>query len=151
MADKLSKILATVFYVGYFPVVPGTAGSLVGLLLYVLLQDKIWLYGLVTVSVTLLGFLVAGRVAKIFNQPDPKQIVIDEVAGILLALFLFPFKSSLAVLAFFIFRGLDAVKPPPADRMERLPGSLGIMLDDIVAAAYTNLIFQLAFLIIFYR
>lgn len=148
MADKLSKLLATFFYVGYFPVAPGTAGSAVGLLLYVFLRNNVWLYGLVTLLIVGLGFLVSSRAELIFGRHDPGEIVIDEVAGILIALFLFPFKFPLAILAFFIFRGLDAFKPPPADRLEKLPGSLGIMLDDIVAGVYTYLVFQLVFLVV---
>ena len=148
MADKLSRLLATFFYVGYFPVASGTVASAVGLLIYVILKDNIWLYGLVTILVTVLGFLVSTRAEKTFAKHDPGEIVIDEVAGVLIALFLFPFKFPLAILAFFIFRGLDMVKPPPADRLERLPGSLGIMLDDIVAAVYTNLVFQIVFLVV---
>jgi len=151
MADKLSKLLATFFYVGYFPVASGTVASAVGLLIYVILRDNVWLYGLVTILVTVLGFLVSTRAEKIFAKHDPGEIVIDEVAGILIALFLFPFSFPLAILAFFIFRGLDMVKPPPADRLEKLPGSSGIMLDDIVAAVYTNLVFQLVFKVISFR
>ncbi|MDP3142994.1 MAG: phosphatidylglycerophosphatase A [Candidatus Omnitrophota bacterium] len=145
MADKLSKLFATFFYVGYFPVASGTAGSAIGLLLYVLLRNNVWLYSLVTILITGLGFLVSSRAERVFGRHDPGEIVIDEVAGILIALFLFPFKFPLAILAFFIFRGLDMVKPPPADRLEKLPGSLGIMLDDIVAGVYTFLVFQIVF------
>jgi phosphatidylglycerophosphatase A len=144
MADKLSKLLATVFYVGYFPIAPGTAASAVGFLLYFLLRGNIWAYSLVTVLITALGFLVAGRAERLFKRHDPSQVVIDEVSGILIALFLFPFKLPLAVLAFFIFRGMDAFKPPPADRFQKMSGSAGIMMDDIVAAIYTNIAFQLA-------
>lgn len=151
MADKLTKLFSTFFYVGYFPLAPGTAASAIGLLLYVLLRSNIWVYVLVTMAVTGLGFLIGGRAERIFNRHDPSEVVIDEVSGILIALFLFPFKIPLAILAFFVFRGLDAFKPPPADSWEKLPGSLGIMLDDIAAAIYTNIVFQLAFRFISFR
>ena len=151
MADKLSKLLSTFFYVGYFPFAPGTVASAAGLLLYVLLRSNTGAYLLVTAAITVLGFVTAGRAERIFNRHDPSEVVIDEVSGILIALFLFPFKFPLAILAFFIFRGFDAFKAPPADSLDKLPGGLGIMLDDIVAALYTNLVFQLAFRFISFR
>lgn len=151
MANKLIKLLATFFYVGYCPFAPGTAASAMGLLLYLLLRSNTGAYLLVTAAITVLGFVTAGQAERIFNRPDPSEVVIDEVSGILIALFLFPFKFPLAIMAFFIFRGLDAFKPPPADSLDKLPGSLGIMLDDMVAALYTNLVFQLAFSFISFR
>ena len=73
------------------------------------------------------------------------MIVIDEACGMLLALFFVPMTIFSVILGFFIFRILDILKPPPAKRMEKLTGSLGIMFDDIVAAIYTNLILQIIF------
>jgi phosphatidylglycerophosphatase A len=137
--------------VGYFPLAPGTAASAAGLLLYVLLRSNTWAYILVTLAIIGLGFLVSGRAEKIFNRHDPSEVVIDEVSGVLIALFLFPFQFPLAILAFFLFRGFDAFKAPPADKWEKLPGSTGIMLDDIMAGIYTNLVFQLAFRIISFK
>lgn len=151
MADRLSRILATFFGAGYFPVAPGTFASCVGLLLFLFLRDFPVVYLLVTLAITVLGFVTCGRAEKSFSRHDPPQVVIDEVAGMLIALFLFPFKLPLVILAFFIFRFLDMVKPPPADEMQRLPGSAGIMLDDIVAGLYTLLVFQLAFSFILFK
>ena len=71
------------------------------------------------------------------------MIVIDEACGMLLSLFFVPYSLFLAVLGFFLFRVFDILKPPPAKRMEKLTGSMGIMFDDIVAALYTNFILQI--------
>ena len=151
MVERLSRLVATFFCAGYFPVAPGTFASAVGLLLFLFLRDFPAAYLLVTLAVTILGFVTCGRAEKSFSRHDPSQIVIDEVAGILIALFSFPFNLPLALLAFFIFRAFDMVKPPPADGLQRLPGSLGIMLDDIVAGLYTLIVFQLAFRLIVFK
>jgi phosphatidylglycerophosphatase A len=73
------------------------------------------------------------------------MIVIDEATGMLLSLFCVPFSMFAVILGFFLFRIFDILKPPPARRMERLTGALGIMFDDIIAAIYTNLILQFIF------
>ncbi|MFZ5801294.1 MAG: phosphatidylglycerophosphatase A [Candidatus Omnitrophota bacterium] len=151
MAERLSRLLATFFYAGYFPLAPGTFASLVGLLIFIWLRPWPGVYLAATLIITAIGFMTCGQAEKSFLHHDPPQVVIDEVAGVLLALYLFPFKLPLAVLAFLIFRGLDMVKPAPADQMQSLPGSLGIMLDDIVAGLYTFLVFQLAFRVILFN
>ena len=71
------------------------------------------------------------------------MIIIDEVCGMLLALFFVPYSLFIVILGFFLFRIFDILKPPPAKRMEKITGSLGIMFDDIVAALYTNFILQI--------
>jgi phosphatidylglycerophosphatase A len=73
------------------------------------------------------------------------MIVIDEVCGMLLALYFVPKSIFAAILGFFIFRILDILKPPPCRRVEKLSGAMGIMFDDIIAAIYTNMILQLIF------
>jgi len=92
-----------------------------------------------------LGILFAGEAEKIYKQKDEPRIVIDEVCGMLLALFFVPVSVYSVVLGFFIFRAMDIMKPFPAKRIERLAGSAGIMFDDVVAAIYTNLILQIIF------
>ena len=78
-----------------------------------------------------------------YKRKDAQMIVIDEACGMLLALFFVPMNMFAVILGFFIFRILDILKPPPAKRMEKLSGSMGIMFDDIVAAFYTNAILQI--------
>ena len=96
------------------------------------------------------GFLLSGKAAKLFSRPDPPQIVIDEINGMFICfLGLFPGQIGegpdrlILILGFIIFRILDVLKPFPANRFNRLRGSLGIMGDDIVAGVYTNIILRL--------
>lgn len=135
------KVLATFLYVGYLPFIPGTFGSIAGVLLFYFLKGKVFI-SIFTLSLTILGFLVAGKAEKIFNKKDARCIVIDEVCGMLLSLIFLPPDIKLVIFAFFVFRILDALKPYPAGGFHNLRGSLGIMSDDIVAGLYTNLILQ---------
>ena len=90
----------------------------------------------------ILGFGFCTKAEKKLERKDSPKIVIDEVAGMLLCFLFLPFSLQTLILGFFIFRLLDAVKPYPANKLQRLSGAPGIMGDDIVAAFYTNLILQ---------
>ena len=139
LAERVALLVATVAGTGYSPVAPGTAGTAVAVLL-------LWLVpfsraGLVAffVVVTLAGTWAAHRAERALGAKDPGAIVVDEVAGMTLAVL--PFPPTLPTLAagFVLFRVLDIVKPPPARASERAPGGVGVMLDDLVAGAYTAL------------
>jgi len=138
------KLISTFFYVGYLPFFPGTFASIVGLFLFYLMKDNIFIYVSVTLVLMILGLLSAGKAEKIFNRKDAGCIVIDEVSGMLLALIFIPYSIKLAIIAFVLFRILDGLKPYPAGLFQNLKGSLGIMSDDIVAGLYTNIILQVA-------
>ncbi len=143
------KVITTFFFTGYFPLIPGTFVSVIGLLIYVYVKaNPVWLIVAVCITV-ILGFSFSGRAAAgIFKHRDPPQIVIDEVSGILISFLGVPVKDIKILLAgFFVFRILDTVKLFPANRFQRLPGSLGIMGDDIIAAIYTNIFLQIIFLL----
>ena len=98
-----------------------------------------------------LGLLVSGRAEKIFHQKDARYIVIDEISGMFLSLIFIPYDIKLVILAFILFRILDALKPFPLDRLQSLPGSIGIMSDDIVAGLYTNIILQVALRLVSFK
>ncbi|MFA5145482.1 MAG: phosphatidylglycerophosphatase A [Candidatus Omnitrophota bacterium] len=136
------KTLSTFFYVGYLPFIPGTFGSMAGILLFYFIRNSPLAYALTTLFLIILGFLVSGEAEKILNKKDPRCIVIDEVCGMLLALMFVPYDIRLIVIAFVLFRILDSLKPFPAGRLQDLKGGPGVMLDDIVAGLYTNLILQ---------
>jgi phosphatidylglycerophosphatase A len=138
----ITKLLSTFFYVGYLPLIPGTFGSLAGIILIYLIELYALNYVLLTVAVIAIGFLVCGRAEKAMAKNDPRFVVIDEVSGMLLSLVFIPYDIKLVVLAFILFRVLDTLKPYPAGRLERLKGSVGIMSDDLIAGLYTNLILQ---------
>jgi phosphatidylglycerophosphatase A len=165
--------------VGYLPIAPGTWGSLLGVGIYLLLQFSMFRFvqllfpadsfvrflpwpifkaaELVLITVIILvGIWAASRTEKLVGRKDPGKVVIDEVAGQLIALLpLLPrvdpgWTSILS--AFLLFRFFDIVKPYPARRLESLESGLGIMADDIVAGAYaavgTSIIIAIVFFVL---
>jgi phosphatidylglycerophosphatase A len=143
--DNIVLFIALGAYSGRFPIAPGTAGTAVGVLLYLLLQDlsPLW-YGAACVGATVLGTWAAGYADCILGTKDSPSIVIDEIAGFLIAMFLIPFAWGSVVAGFILFRFFDILKPWPLKRLQDVPGGPGVMLDDIGAAAYTNVILQTA-------
>jgi len=139
---KIAKLFATLLFIGYVPLAPGTAASLAALPVYYLLRQSPVLYFWVTLAFLGLGFWAAGRAEKAFREKDPPQIVIDEFASTLLVFLFIPFSVKFMVLGFALFRILDIIKIPPIKRLERLPAGSGIMLDDIASAVLSNLILQ---------
>lgn len=143
---RLAVFIATFAYSGYFPVAPGTVGSAVGLLVYLL----VWWSESALVEVALIAALFglgvwAGTAAeRYFGGIDPGPIVIDEVVGMLITLAFIPVGLSGAVAGFILFRVFDVIKPYPAGRLERLHGGLGVMADDAMAAVYANLTLRAA-------
>ncbi|MCM8781417.1 MAG: phosphatidylglycerophosphatase A [Candidatus Omnitrophica bacterium] len=139
------KTVATFFYIGYFPYMPGTFASLVGMVLYYFIKDEPFIYGLVTLFLIALGFLAIGKAEELFKDKDPACIVIDEVSSLLLVFLFIPYSVKWAILGFLLFRLFDALKPYPIYRFQYLKGSLGVMCDDIVAAIYANITLQFIF------
>lgn len=144
MSDKFIRLLATVFYVGKFPLAPGSLASAAGALLAILIGQRAGVYLIVFAAVTAVGFLVSGRMERLTGQKDHPSIVIDEVAGALLALFYLPVSPAVSITAFFLFRAFDMFKIPPADVLEEKPGGVGVMMDDLIAGLYANLVMQAA-------
>ncbi|MDD5432162.1 MAG: phosphatidylglycerophosphatase A [Candidatus Omnitrophica bacterium] len=139
----LVKILSSFFFVGYLPLIPGTFGSLAGILLiYCIGGNTSNVYLPFLLFLICIGYLVCTPAEKLMQKKDPKFIVIDEVCGMLISLLFIPFQTQWVIAAFLLFRILDTIKPYPAGQLERLKGSLGIMGDDIVAGIYTNIILQ---------
>lgn len=131
--------VATVLGTGYAPVAPGTFGSAAGLVLWWLLPSDAFSAG-VAIVITFLAGAWSGSVAeRHFRGTDPGPVVIDEVLGMLITLFMNPVGPLGALLGFFLFRAADIVKPFPANRLEALHGGFGIMADDAMAAVYANL------------
>lgn len=139
------KLITSFFYLGHSPFMPGTMGSIGGLIVYFLVMRNEILHGFAILFLFMLGILFAGEAEKIYKRKDAGMIVIDEACGMLLALYCVPFSMFSVILGFFLFRICDILKPWPAKRMEKLTGSMGVMFDDIIAAMYTNLILQIVF------
>jgi phosphatidylglycerophosphatase A len=137
--------IATVAGAGYFPGAPGTIGSAVGVGVVAALDTipiaQAWrnaLLCLAAVVIFFLGVWAAGLSEKFFGRTDPGHVVIDEVAGQMIAFLLSPHASWKFLLAGFgLFRLFDVTKPFPARGAERLAGGWGIMVDDVIAGAYT--------------
>ncbi|MDT4969020.1 MAG: phosphatidylglycerophosphatase [Acidobacteriota bacterium] len=175
LSDRLALVIATCG-VGYLPLAPGTWGSLVGVGLYLLIEyvalnflfahaeryglailvvetPRIAFLLVVTTVVTLVGIWAGTRAEKLFQSKDPSRVVIDEVAGQLVALSTVPphiYGWWGIITAFVLFRVFDIWKPYPARRMERLESGLGIMSDDIVAGAYAAVVNSVILGVYFY-
>lgn len=124
---------------------PGTYASIAGVFLFYLLGDAPLIFVLATVLFLAAGFVFCGRAERLFGKKDCSYIVIDEVAGMLLGFVFIPWGIKPALVGLLLFRILDTLKPYPAGALQELNGSAGIMLDDITAGLYTNIILQLVF------
>ncbi|HXM47076.1 MAG TPA: phosphatidylglycerophosphatase A [Pyrinomonadaceae bacterium] len=152
--------------VGYFPIAPGTMGSLVGVGLFVVIwvesfswleahavRGRLNLHYIFTLQMsfmlviifllTMAGIWAASRAEKLVKKKDPSIVVIDEVAGQMIALLSGPFWAPTwwsVLSAFLLFRAFDIWKPYPIRRLEHLESGLGIMLDDVLAGAYALIV-----------
>lgn len=131
--------LATSAGIGYLPFAPGTFGSLAGLLIWWLLPGSAAIQLGFIAGLFVLGSWSAGIAERHFGSTDPGPVVIDEVMGMLITLFLNPVGWAGATLGFLLFRASDIIKPYPSNRLEGLHGGLGVMADDAMAAVYANL------------
>lgn len=139
---RFALVLATAFGIGYTPVAPGTFGSLVGLLVWFFQPESSALQLTFIVVLFFAGSWSASLAERHFSSTDPGPVVVDEVMGMLITLFLNPVGWVGALLAFFLFRLFDVVKPYPAKQLEHLPGGIGVMADDAMAAVYANLVLR---------
>ncbi|MEW6335155.1 MAG: phosphatidylglycerophosphatase A [Thermodesulfobacteriota bacterium] len=130
---------------GYAPLAPGTAGTLVGIPLFLAFSILPWpLWLLSVVAFTCLAWHVSDAAEGLFGRKDARCIVIDEVAGLQWSLFLVAPTALHVVLGFFLFRLFDIVKPFPARLFEtRLPGGLAVVADDVAAGLYANAVLQI--------
>ena len=133
-----SFFIWTAGFAGLVPVAPGTAGSVVGLVLLILVRatGNDWMVLLVLVIVVAVGTWSASAAERHYRREDPGEIVIDEVAGMMLTLLWLPSGWVSFLVGFLAFRFFDIVKPFPARLAERLPGGVGVMADDLVAGLY---------------
>lgn len=142
---RLVELIATVFYIGYLPIAPGTLGSFSALFLYYFIKNSPVGMGIAIGLSIFLGLLTAGRAEELFGGKDTSEIIIDEFAGMLVALYLLPVTMGYVVSAFLLFRFFDIVKPAPINKLEGLSGSWGVMADDLLAGVYANLILQVVY------
>ena len=138
--DYAALAIAT-FGVGYLPLIPGTFGSMAGVVVFLLLRS--WPLQLLFIPIiVVLGIWAATRTEKLSGKKDPGKVVVDEVAGQMISLMPLPFLAPdgpwlvWVIVSFNLFRLFDIFKPYPARRFEAFPGGFGIMADDLVAGVY---------------
>lgn len=139
---KIAYIIATGFGSGYSPLIPGTAGSFIALIIFILvpLDNVSWL--IICLIVFFAGIWAAQIVEK-EHEKDPGLVVIDEFVGQWISLLFLPRIFLVFIAAFIIFRILDILKPFPANDSQKLAHGWGIMIDDVIAGIYTNAIIQI--------
>jgi phosphatidylglycerophosphatase A len=138
--NPIEKAFGSGFFTGYIKGVPGTYASIAALLIY-------WIPGfenpLILISAIVVFFFygihLGSRFEKFYGE-DPKECTIDEFVGMWIALLFLPKKPEISILAFIIWRIADIIKPFPANKLEKIGGGLGIMLDDLVAGLYSLMI-----------
>lgn len=143
------KAIATGFGTGLSPVAPGSVGTLLGIPIYLALAGchrLVFLSGIVLISAV--AVYVSGAFETASGQKDPGRIVIDEIAGFQVALFLVAPTLLHVVAGYVLFRFFDIVKPYPAKLCEtKLPGGYAVVMDDIIAGIYANIVLQIAILL----
>lgn len=148
MKNWIIKFISTCGFVGYFPIAPGTCGTVVGIILVWLFHhwiDTTVLFGKITYSIvciilTVAAIPIASHAEKIFNKKDPSKIVIDEAVSAFLTFFLIPLSWTTLIAGFFLNRFFDIFKFQPARYIqEKIKGGAGIVLDDTIAGIYSNI------------
>lgn len=153
-------LAVTTFGVGYLPLAPGTYGSIVGVLIYLLFrwieaksmttfaainwtepQVTAWIHAfnlIIFLVFCLLGIWAANRATILFQKKDPQEAVVDEVIGQIIVFLFVPFDVSwkLILAGFLLFRLFDIWKPYPIDSLQNLPAGIGVCADDILAGVY---------------
>jgi phosphatidylglycerophosphatase A len=144
--DRTVLFLATGFFVGTVPFAPGTFGSIIGLPVCFLISGlNIFLSVTCTLLFIFFAIWVAAAAGKILKKEDPGEIVIDEIAGLIVTFVGLPFTLQTAIAGFILFRIFDILKPFPIRTIEKkVAGGSGVVLDDVMAGIYGNLILRLA-------
>ena len=137
---QLSRVIGTMGGIGYIPLAPGTVASVATAGLWYWWYPSHGVQWVVCLVAIVAGIWAAGAVAQDVKRKDPSEVVIDEFAGMWLALAGLPKSLPLMCIALLLFRCLDIVKVPPMKQLERLPGGTGIVLDDIAAGLLTHLV-----------
>jgi phosphatidylglycerophosphatase A len=144
---KIVQCLATGFYIGRIPWMPGTFGTLLGIpLAYALAHLSPLSYMFACIVFLVFSSLVCELYERAFSSHDPSEIVIDEVAGFLVAMTWLPLTWQAFLGAFLAFRFFDILKPPPIRQIDqKVKGGLGTVLDDIAAGLAANVILQIVY------
>ena len=139
--DRVALLLSIWFGTGLLPGIPGTFGTAGAIPVYLLIDLFDAGYQALFILIVIIGAIwSAHRSCNILGRADPKEIVIDEVAGFLLTIVFLPFTLLTLIAGFLLFRFFDIFKPPPIKKIEKkIKGGLGVVLDDLVAGVYAHL------------
>ncbi len=138
-------VLATGFGVGYSPVAPGTLGTLIAIpAFYFLSNISSPIYEITLIGFFFLSVWVSENAEIFLGKKDDQKIVIDEIMGFLVTMLWIPKAAILILIGFLLFRFFDILKPFPIRRLERnLKGGYGVVLDDVMAGIYANIVLQI--------
>ena len=140
------------FGVGYSPIAPGTLGTLLAIPLYFFLsQIPFPLYELTLLAFFFLSTWISEQAQLHWGKKDDQRIVIDEMMGFLVTMLWVPKTAFTIIAGFILFRLFDIIKPPPIRRLENVNGGYGVVLDDVVAGIYGNIILQVIFCFTFFQ
>jgi phosphatidylglycerophosphatase A len=142
LIDKICLTITSVCGVGYAPFASGTWACVVAVFVFVFIKSQFY-FLIATAIAIILSYACSSRAERIYDEKDSKKIVIDDFSGMFITLLFMPRNAQFVIVAFFLFRALDLVKIPPANKLEKFPGAKGIVGDDVVAGIYANCILQL--------
>jgi phosphatidylglycerophosphatase A len=148
--NRFFLLLATGFGVGYSPIAPGTLGTLVAIPIYYFLSEiPSALYEITLIGFIFLSVWISEKAEIFFVKKDDQRIVIDEIVGFLITMLWVPKTTRFIIIGFILFRFFDILKPFPIRRLEKgLKGGYGVVLDDVAAGVYANIILQVIHLFI---
>jgi phosphatidylglycerophosphatase A len=143
---RFHKLISTCLGIGYIGKGAGTVAAIATCAAWYFAWagdfPPLYLSLIITIALTLLGIWSSDIVSKIWGK-DPAKVVVDEAAGMCISLLFLPVNLKYVITAFILFRFFDIVKPLFIKKMENLPGGWGIMLDDVLAGVYANVLLQL--------
>ena len=143
--ERAVLFLATGFFIGTVPFAPGTFGSIIGLpMCFLISRLDILIAVICTILFILFAIWMAAVAEKVLKKKDAGEIVIDEIAGLIVTFIGIPFTLKTVIVGFIIFRAFDILKPFPIRTLEeRVAGGGGVVLDDVMAGIYSNIILRL--------
>jgi len=142
--NRFFLLFAAGFGVGYSPIAPGTLGTLITIPIYYFLSAiRSPIYEVTIIAFFFLSVWISEKAEIFFGKRDDSRIVIDEMMGFLITMLWIPKTAIFIIIGFFLFRFFDIVKPPPIRLIERARGGFGVVLDDVVAGVYSNIILQI--------
>jgi len=142
--NRFLLFFSTGFGAGFSPIAPGTMGTLVAIPIYLFLSAiPSPFYELTVITFFFFSSWISDKAQRYLGERDSTRIVIDEIMGFLITMLWVPKTTLFIIIGFFLFRFFDIVKPPPIRLLERVKGGYGVVLDDVLAGVYSNIILQI--------